>query len=163
MGRFKEKVQAVQSLGSGDSMLPEKAKVVQIRLREEKERRERRQGHYANTLEKEAQSVEGRTGGVLDEVERLKKEKESGGNEEEKEGGIVERVRLSSEGEDWKAKRDKREREALEEGRGYSGLIMDQIWEVWNWGKVRAEEIKEKDEEIIQERRNNSQAQSATK
>jgi len=34
----------------------------------------------------------------------------------------------------WKVQRDAREKEALEDGRGYGGLIMDQIWEVWNWG-----------------------------
>jgi hypothetical protein len=36
---------------------------------------------------------------------------------------------------DWKLQRDAREKEALEDGRGYGGLIVDQIWEVWNWGR----------------------------
>lgn len=37
---------------------------------------------------------------------------------------------------DWKVVREEREREALEDGgKGYGGLIMDQIWEVWNWGR----------------------------
>jgi len=40
---------------------------------------------------------------------------------------------------DWKVARDAREKEALEEGRGYGGLIVDQIWEVWNWGRERPE------------------------
>jgi hypothetical protein len=43
---------------------------------------------------------------------------------------------------DWKALRDAREKEALEEGRGYGGLIVDQIWEVWNWGRAKGEEGK---------------------
>lgn len=53
---------------------------------------------------------------------------------------------------DWKAARDAREKEALEEGRGYGGLIVDQIWEVWNWGRGsgdgddKTEEIREGDE-----------------
>lgn len=45
---------------------------------------------------------------------------------------------------DWKAQRDAREKKALEEGRGYGGLIIDQIWEVWNWGRERPGEIEEK-------------------
>jgi len=34
--------------------------------------------------------------------------------------------------EGWKEERARREKEALESGKGVSGLIMDQIWEVWN-------------------------------
>ena len=43
-------------------------------------------------------------------------------------------------------------RRALEEGRGYGGLITDQIWEVWNWGKDKVEVVKEKDEEVVKKR-----------
>jgi len=32
------------------------------------------------------------------------------------------------------------EREALEEGRGYGSLIVEQIWEVWNWDKEKDED-----------------------
>lgn len=35
----------------------------------------------------------------------------------------------------WKKERDDREKEALEEGKGYGDMISEQIWEVWNWGK----------------------------
>jgi hypothetical protein len=44
-------------------------------------------------------------------------------------------LRAGREREDWKARRDAREKEALEDGKGYGGLITDQIWEVWNWGR----------------------------
>ncbi|KAL5347937.1 hypothetical protein ACLOAV_007348 [Pseudogymnoascus australis] len=37
--------------------------------------------------------------------------------------------------EGWKAQRDEREKKAVEEGKGYGDLIMDQIWDVWTWGK----------------------------
>lgn len=37
--------------------------------------------------------------------------------------------------EGWKAQRDEREKKAAEEGKGYGDLIMDQIWDVWTWGK----------------------------
>ena len=43
-------------------------------------------------------------------------------------------LQVGREREDWKARRDAREREALEDGSGYGGLIRDQIWEVWNAG-----------------------------
>lgn len=35
----------------------------------------------------------------------------------------------------WKVQRDEREKKAAEEGKGYGDLIMDQIWDVWTWGK----------------------------
>ncbi len=35
------------------------------------------------------------------------------------------------------------EREALEAGKGYSGIILDQIWEVLNGGKPTEEASKE--------------------
>ena len=147
LDRCKARMQAIQSMGDGS--LPEKAKIMQVRLREERERRERREGMqtvYANPVaEKEKkEKVESK---VLDEVRRTKEE------EERRERGIIEKVWLGGEGDDWKAKRDKREREALEEGRGYGGLIMDQIWEVWSWGKDKVEDVKEKDEEVVKERK----------
>ncbi|EPE33588.1 hypothetical protein GLAREA_06601 [Glarea lozoyensis ATCC 20868] len=52
---------------------------------------------------------------------------------------------------EWKQERDKREIEAAEEGKGYGDLITEQIWEVWNWGRGQAEELKEKDEEVVRE------------
>jgi len=32
-------------------------------------------------------------------------------------------------------------------------LIMDQIWEVWNGGKEKVEQIKEEDEKVVAERK----------
>jgi hypothetical protein len=144
LDRCKARMQAIQSMGDGS--LPEKAKITQVRLREERERRERMQAVFANpVVEKEKlEKVESK---VLDEVRRTKEE------DERKERGVLEKVWLGGEGDDWKAKRDKREREALEEGRGYGGLIMDQIWEVWNWGKGKGEDVREKDEEVVKERK----------
>ncbi|PBP17961.1 hypothetical protein BUE80_DR011347 [Diplocarpon rosae] len=72
---------------------------------------------------------------------------ESKAKEEEK--GLLRKVWYGAEGPDWKAKRDKREKEALEQGRGYGGLIIDQIYEVWGWGKGKAEEVKEIDEKVV--------------
>jgi hypothetical protein len=148
LDRCKAKAQALQSMSTGD--LPEKAKIMQVRLREERERREKMKTVYANPVEGvKEEKVEGREGGVLEEVRRKQAEDEN----ERQEKGIITRVWLGGEGEDWKAKRDQREREALEEGKGYGGLIMEQIWEVWNWGKDKVEDVKEKDEEVVKERK----------
>jgi hypothetical protein len=48
---------------------------------------------------------------------------------------------------DWKAAREAREKEAREGGRGYGGLIVDQIWEVWNWGRERPDDAEGAGEE----------------
>jgi hypothetical protein len=146
LARCKARMQALQSLSSGENSLPEKAKIMQVRLREEREMRDRmnreKQGLYANPGVEEKMEKES---AVLDEVRRKREEEEK----ERKERGIIGKVWMGGEPDDWKAKRDKREREALAEGRGYGGLIMDQIWEVWNWGKDRTEDLKEKDEEVV--------------
>jgi hypothetical protein len=114
--------------------LPPKAKEMQARLREEKARRE-----------------EARVGGI--EEVRKKGEELAERSRVERERGLLEKVWMGSEGDDWKEKRDKREKEALEEGKGYWDLITDQIWEVWNGGKEKVEEIKEKDEKVVEERK----------
>ncbi|KAN0098181.1 hypothetical protein V8E51_013844 [Hyaloscypha variabilis] len=110
--------------------LPPKAREMQARLKEEKLRR--------------AEGIESvrRKGEELAERNRVEKER-----------GLLEKVWMGGESEDWKAKRDQKEKEALEEGKGYGGLIMDQIWEVWNWGREKTEEIKEKDEKVVAERK----------
>ncbi|KAL1649121.1 hypothetical protein SLS58_001693 [Diplodia intermedia] len=55
--------------------------------------------------------------------------------EEEDDAGVLQRVWMGGEKEGWRERRLKEEREAIEEGRGYGDLIMDQVWEVWNWGR----------------------------
>ena len=144
VARCKARLQAVQNMTGGQGALPEKAKIMQARLREERERRERGQVVASPVVKK----LEVEQAGVLDEVRR----KQEDDDKEKKERGLIGKLWLGGEGKDWKTKRDQREKEALEEGRGYGGLIMDQIWEVWSWGKDKTEEIKEKDEEVIKER-----------
>lgn len=122
--------------------LPPKALETQEAIRRE------RAAQHEEKLRRERYAVDGQKDGVLGEIERRKEE------EKEKARNLLEKVWMGSEGEDWKSKRDQREKEALEDGRGYGGLIMDQIWEVWNWGKDKTEEVREKDEEVLEERRN---------
>jgi hypothetical protein len=57
----------------------------------------------------------------------------------EKKGGVLEEVRKLEGKSEWKEERDRREKEAEEEGRGYGDLIMDQVWEVWNWRKRKSD------------------------
>ncbi|OMP87988.1 hypothetical protein BK809_0008082 [Diplodia seriata] len=73
---------------------------------------------------------------------RAKEEREAvlrqqaGAQQEKKEDeGVLQRVWMGGEKEGWRERRLKEEREAIEEGRGYGDLIMDQVWEVWNWGR----------------------------
>lgn len=78
--------------------------------------------------------------GKAEEVrKRLRRERamREGGIERGGEKGLVGKLWMGGEEEGWKERRLREEREALEEGRGYGGLIMDQIWEVWNWGRGR--------------------------
>jgi hypothetical protein len=157
LARCKARLQSIQSMSEGS--LPEKAKIMQVRLREERERREKMQSAYASPVQQKGEAKEEVASGILDEVRRRRDEDEKV-EKETKERGILGRVWMGGEGDDWKAKRDQREREALEEGKGYGGLIMDQIWEVWNWGKDKAEDIKEKDEEVVKARK---QQEDATK
>ncbi|RDW88459.1 hypothetical protein BP6252_00491 [Coleophoma cylindrospora] len=102
--------------------LPEKAREMQKRLREEK-------------------------------AARLGASMEAAAAAKEDERTVLKKIWMGDAPEDWKEQRDKREREALEEGKGYGGLIVDQIWEVWNWGKDKTAEVKEIDEKVVEERR----------
>ena len=113
--------------------LPSKALEVQAKLREERAMRE--------GLVPKGEDVKT----VLEEIRKKEQEK--------KERGLLEKVWMGAEGNDWKEKRDQKEKEALEDGRGYGGLIVDQIWEVWNWGKDQNEEIKEIDKKVIEEQK----------
>ena len=63
-------------------------------------------------------------------------------------GGISGAVR-----EDWKAERLKEEQEKLDQGEGYGDMIKDQIWDVWTWGQGKVEEVKDRDEKVVREKR----------
>lgn len=59
---------------------------------------------------------------------------------------------MGGEKEGWKERRLAEEQKKLDQGEGYGSMIMDQIWDVWNWGEKKTEELKEKDEKVIKER-----------
>ncbi len=44
---------------------------------------------------------------------------------------------VQSQRDAWKAEREKEIKEDIEEGKGFGDMIIDQIWDVWNWGRKR--------------------------
>jgi hypothetical protein len=56
------------------------------------------------------------------------------------EKGVLDRIWMGGEKEDWKEERLRKEQEALDRGEGYGSLIMDQISEVWKGGKKGSSE-----------------------
>lgn len=52
--------------------------------------------------------------------------------------------------DDWKKQRLAEEQQKLDEGEGYGGMIMDQIWDVWNQAEKKAENLKEKDAAVVE-------------
>lgn len=115
--------------------LPPKARLIKEQLRLEREERERKQ--LEGRL-KAAQLSGTDPRSIMEEAES----KLQGSRER----NAIQKIWYGKEGDDWKQKRDEREKKALEEGKGYGDLIMDQIWEVWNWGQpsVKGKEEDEK-------------------
>ncbi|KEY69770.1 hypothetical protein S7711_03749 [Stachybotrys chartarum IBT 7711] len=61
--------------------------------------------------------------------------------DQEKKGSLVKDIWMGGESEDWKQKREAEHKKSFEEGKGMSGIILEQIGEVWsgNWrGKPKA-------------------------
>lgn len=51
------------------------------------------------------------------------------------------------EAQGWKERRWREDRDKMAQGQGYGSIILDQIWEVWNWGdKNKAEGVNESDQ-----------------
>jgi membrane protein involved in colicin uptake len=63
-----------------------------------------------------------------------------GSDKANKQQGVVEKLWMGDQGDDWKVKRAEKEREVLQSGEGYGTLIMDQIKEVWTGKKTEDEE-----------------------
>lgn len=61
------------------------------------------------------------------------------GSQIPRERNLLQKLWMGDEEEGWKERRLEEERKALEEGRGLGSIIMDQIWEVWNWDKKKNE------------------------
>ncbi|CAN8095344.1 unnamed protein product [Discula destructiva] len=107
--------------GNG-SALPEKARRTQEIMRRERERRE----------------------ALLPEAERarLREEREA---KERASRGVLERLWMGTEKEGWKEERARKEREALQEGKGYGDLIVEQVKEVFSSPSKPGEEGEKKE------------------
>ncbi|RYP79808.1 hypothetical protein DL769_002753 [Monosporascus sp. CRB-8-3] len=129
--RFGRRMEQLSGTG-----LPEKAQRTQMLLRAEREKRRREaQGEgQARTAEPGLPEADR----ALLERQR-ERERERGRGRAER--GPLEALWMGDQDDDWKEKRDQREKEALSEsGGGYWGLITDQIAEVWNGAKKKEQE-----------------------
>lgn len=61
-------------------------------------------------------------------------------NEKNKTAGLVKDIWMGGESEDWQEKRAEEHKKSIEEGKGLSGIIFEQISDVWNgnYGKKEA-------------------------
>lgn len=114
--------QQLDRASRGSLLLPARAQEVQINLAQE-------QGHR-RLLEESGSAAEAKQGGSL--LEEKAKE-----------------IWMGGETAGWRERRLKEERERIANGEGYGDMIMDQIWDVWNWGQKKTEELKEADEQVL--------------
>lgn len=106
--------------GGMSDMPTERSAMMQRRIREEKARRVEFAG--------------------LSEAERVERIKELQRKERERRGAL-ESIWMGDADADWKAERDRKEKEALQDGGvGYWGLITEQLSEVWTRGEKKAQE-----------------------
>lgn len=76
--------------------------------------------------------------------EREKERKKLGKTEEDK--SILQKIWMGGETEGWKERRLEEEKKALEEGKSYTDMILEQIWDVWNWDKKDKKDTENKRE-----------------
>lgn len=119
IGRYRQRLENASSAASGSdtSFLPEKAQRTQELLRRERERRE----------------------AALPEAERraLQEEKE---RKEIANRGLLKSLWMGDAKDSWKEERRKREKEAVDEGKGYGHLIMEQVRDVFGESSEKQEE-----------------------
>ncbi|GAB7352524.1 hypothetical protein MBLNU459_g2919t1 [Dothideomycetes sp. NU459] len=61
---------------------------------------------------------------------------------QEEKPSVLEQVYYGGEKpEGWKERRIREDQKALAEGKGYGDIIMEQIWDVWTWGKAKQKEL----------------------
>lgn len=108
------------------SLLPSQSNA-ERRAKEEAQREEKRmraellRGGVARGMQADEKE------GLVEQVRQHEEAKKMG------ERGIVKRLWMGREGDDWIEKRAEQEREALDDGRGYQGLIMDYIKEAFGF------------------------------
>jgi hypothetical protein len=56
---------------------------------------------------------------------------------------------VAREAEGWKERRLRDKHDKIAHGEGYGSMILDQIWEVWNWGENKADDVKEENKPVL--------------
>ncbi|RKF57240.1 putative rhomboid family membrane protein [Erysiphe neolycopersici] len=107
------------------SLPPQAVELQQRRIREEREKQQQKllvqKIVVENDLSQQSSSME-----------------EFSAEQSRKPSGFWSKVWMGGEGKNWKEERLRKERDALESGKGYFDLIMEQVWEVWNNGESEA-------------------------
>lgn len=117
--------------------------------RREREKEEREENERMETLRREAKAKgmslmemvkedrrRGDVGGRLKKQGLVESVQERETERKKEETGLLTKVWMGSEGEDWIEDRAKKEKETLDEGRGYSGLIGDYVRDAFGYKDV---------------------------
>lgn len=72
----------------------------------------------------------------VSDAARLERQEALRASKEEK-TGIAEQVEASRQQAKWAQERNQEVQDALDVGKGFGDIIIDQVYEVWNWGKKR--------------------------
>ena len=67
--------------------------------------------------------------------EAREEERRKLGQPAEEDKGVLKKIWMGGETEGWKERRLQEEKKAIEEGKSFSDMIYEQIWDVWNWDK----------------------------
>ncbi|KAL6711427.1 hypothetical protein ACN47E_004361 [Coniothyrium glycines] len=63
------------------------------------------------------------------------------------EKSLLGKIWMGDEKEGWRERRIEEEKKAIEEGKSYTDMIFEQIWEVWNWDKKKGSQDNERKKE----------------
>ncbi|KAJ8108263.1 hypothetical protein OPT61_g8292 [Boeremia exigua] len=67
--------------------------------------------------------------------EAREEERRKLGHSEARDEGALKKFWMGGETEGWKERRLEEEKKALQEGKSYTDMIYEQIWDVWNWDR----------------------------
>lgn len=113
-----------------DGGLPEKARITQERMRIAREQRE---------------------AGLSEEQKRVLQEERE--KKEMAQRGVLQRIWMGDQKSTWREERAKQEKEALEEGKGYGDLIVEQVKEVFGSSGQKEDNASKKDEKTDDEKK----------
>lgn len=116
-----------------EAMPSTRAEEVRALLRAEKAAREAnsQRGMPASTTTSEE---------IREMVMKEREEKKAQGQDTSVLDALIAKEENESKKSEWKKKRDEYERKALDEGKSYADMIIEQIWDVWSWGTGKAKD-----------------------